>query len=427
MCSAPNSRASLGTLCNYKRLTTNTTVAALLALTTVSQPAELLDEQGSYGHCLQVATSSSVLLVTFQPSIAFYVCYTLYSLKQDGPDAPWLWETDIPAAFVIDCALEMAAQYRLDSFASLTASQLLPEKCMPLSHKDDGAQRMAEVPVTPAVGMCLHFIHGLVQMHHAGQLFMPGSHEQTANKPAARPGTVTAGCSKSTAQISVNRSSSEYARPTWNVDVWQTMRALTPTRALLGLHFVTKLIHLMQPVGLPARELLLKISEFLNSWLQTHTAHLCDSSQGKPNQIFDQAPNPADQRIDLPSFVSQFMASAVSNLGQALLQTDASSQANPGELPILKRTVTVSFTAPAHIASLAVIAFCTEGQSVAAKLSTSLIVGLVSSLGHACLYNPVQIDSLLQAVGSALCCSSSLAQMSVAIPMCQCTGAKQEI
>ena len=303
---------------------------------------------------LQEIERSVVLCITFRSSISFSIWYTLYTLKQDVTDAVQLLgsDLDMPAKHAVQCASKLAAcPSTMASLASMKASQLLPDRCLPLglTSSDADGQQAAEGPAASALDICLQFMQGLVQIHHAFAeqpivTSLPSQADDVTAAPVA---------DRKAADGSRDTPAAEPASSNTLQDAMPALMC-TATQAVRGLLLVTKLLELMHPL------------ECAHPKTLVHDALLSTSARLQRMVWHESAVDAnekhlADQPPDLPLLVKQLMAPATSNFLQAL-SMNRRGLAWMRNVLNAQRTVISMFEAPVCIASLAVEAFCKEGK-----------------------------------------------------------------
>ena len=110
---------------------------------------------------LQVLDRSVVLLVSFQPTIAFFCWYCLYSFcpKPLEGERPHACDSDAAVTLAITCAANNSGA--LATLAAILSDQLLPAACMPPAASISSLQQAAE---QPGLDMCMSFMTQLAQL-----------------------------------------------------------------------------------------------------------------------------------------------------------------------------------------------------------------------------------------------------------------------
>ena len=204
---------------------------------------------------MQMPQTSTVLLVRFQPTVAFYTWHCMQMLSESGSATSYVPGTvDQRVPLACDCASILSSNpAAATDLTSLLPSALLPEAALPVSNSAGCLQEHAnESSLSHQLRMCMSFLTGLLQPGCLrGSLQHPS--QASATKSGSVPTTVAAACTQPTKPVPESDSNGQSvcdspAASHISSDQQHTATIMRLKRALGGVVMTSKLIYLAEHV-----------------------------------------------------------------------------------------------------------------------------------------------------------------------------------
>ena len=273
---------------------------------------------------MQMPQKSTVLLVRFQPTVAFYTWHCLQMLSETGSATSYVPGTvDQRIPLACDCASILSSNPAATTdLTSLLPSALLLEAALPVSNSAGHLQDPAnESSLSPQLRMCMSFLTGLLQPGcPEGSLQVPSQASATKSVPV--PVSAVAACTQPTKPVPEPDSNGQSvcdspAASHISSDQQHMATIMRLKRALGGVVMTSKLVYLAEHVkhktSLKERQgpLMILISQLL--------ADVTDTA-GKLRPGTDM---PSEDLQNMRHLIRALMSNALDILRQALQQAAA--------------------------------------------------------------------------------------------------------